>query len=232
MNNNFLSGTQKAVIAIGLAVIMLKKRSSKDNKNDDVIEKNESQESNVEVIQTLEAICKNFPFQFSQRADEIISPIIYFDVAFFLWNCESKADNSYPKNIIVCLETSLLSKETNSDPRSIIQFKDHVITKTTKRLFHKDLSSFHNMLSIYWEFISNETKLGIMFLEILFESIGKICQLNTVPDYLSDDDIHKRLFMFCKLLRSCVLLKLSADCPEEKKIKFQVKTTIKHYAYR
>ena len=108
-----------------------------------------------------------------------------------------KADNGYVKELLTNLhqEVGMLTAEAEQS------FKSHVVQRILQKTFGKQVSSFHNILSVFWELSSREMGSKktppplICFLEALTQSLGEICMLTSVPEHISDDDIGKRLNM-------------------------------------
>ena len=76
-------------------------------------------------------------------------------------------------------------------------FKDHAKSRIQKNTFGVKVSRYENTLSLIWCLINKnqDNNVSVIFIEILVSTIGLICSMDSVPNFLSDDQIHLRLHM-------------------------------------
>jgi len=196
-----LSGTQKAILAVALAMVVLRKRSrlvmtevmeeqesttQRDNRKTKL-----SGSADETIIESLHGISKTLPKHFAGKSSEVLTAIVLFDISTFLWRSEPKADNTYVKEVLVNLraEGQCISKESSLD------LKAHIKQRTLQKIFGNNVTVFHSVLCVLWELSSLEEQSSLLFAEAIIDILREICEMTSVPAHFSDAEVLKRVHM-------------------------------------
>lgn len=195
-----LSGTQKTLIAISLALVVLKKRNAKRktaqmNEENHVFERKKMR-TNEEVEKIVSDILSNIlnPILPSAFHESLLTtdPIFHFDVAVFSYEPSSILTKHTLIQLNKCLKTL-----TNAD-HNLKDFKEHVKTKILQKTFSKHETTFKGLLCVLWD-VSKDECHGInqhstfyIFIDAIVMALGEVSSLEEIPVYVTDSEIAKR----------------------------------------
>ena len=104
-----LSGTQKAMIAVALAMVVLRKRNKQiidpakaQSKRDRALTTS-ADEAIIEELRSRASLTKVLPTMFAEKSNDVLTAIVLFDIATFLWSTVPNADNAYAQEILANL---------------------------------------------------------------------------------------------------------------------------------
>lgn len=188
-----LSGTQKAMIAVALSMVVLRKRNKKiidpakaDANRDRPLTR--ADEAIIEELRRSASLVKVLPMKYAEKSNDVLTAIVLFDIATFLWSTVTNADNAYAQEILVNLNAEaqgIIHDSVESD------LKAHIKQRALQKTFGSNVQQFHVILCVFWELGSGP----LLFLEALIEVLGEICKLDSVPANLSNAEVLNRVNM-------------------------------------
>ena len=197
-----LSGTQKTLIAIGVALVVLKQRNevnkfreSSETENYVFIQKERFKEKEIDGIihNILSSIINpSLPSTFHESLFSA-DPIFHFDVAIFFYDPSS----DFTKHTLIKLRDCL--KALSIANHDLNDFKTHVGMKVLQKAFGENESSFKNLLCVLWDVCKEESSTNsdhivfYTFIDAIVVALHEVSLLEEIPDCVTDDDVAQRI---------------------------------------
>ena len=207
-----LSGTQKTLIAVSLALALLRRRNAhsqklifRDGHEKKHVFNRGKEQKEKEINDTINEILNNIlnPSLLSPLEASLFSidPIFYFDMAAFSYEPSS----AYTKHIVAQMKKCLRSSDEAS--HELHYFKAHVGTVVVQKTFCSQEFSFKSLLCVLWDvckediaennYDESEKKHAILhtFLGAIGVALREISLLEEIPACITDDDVARRIHM-------------------------------------